>query len=96
MRKIIISPLAEGDLREIWLYISADNVAAADRLQKPIADKIRSLAEYPAVGHKRKDAHDKAMRFVTVYPYLLAYKFDDETLYVHRIISGYRDIRKLV
>jgi plasmid stabilization system protein ParE len=31
MRQFILSPLASGDLDEIWEYIAADNPDAADR-----------------------------------------------------------------
>jgi toxin ParE1/3/4 len=36
MPKIIRSDAAEEDLLEIWLYIAADNPAAADRLLSKI------------------------------------------------------------
>jgi len=57
---------------------------------------MQQLAEYPGAGHSRPDVRDPEVRFATVYPYLIAYKYDDQAVTVLRVLSGYRDFGKLI
>jgi plasmid stabilization system protein ParE len=46
-------PAARSDLDEIWEYIQADNLDAADRVIAEILSAIRALVPFPNQGHKR-------------------------------------------
>ena len=48
-------PEARFDLDEIWAYIRADNIDAADRVVAEILSAIRALVPFPNQGHKRPD-----------------------------------------
>jgi plasmid stabilization system protein ParE len=48
-------PEARFDLAEIWEFIRADSLDAADRVIAQILAAIRALAPFPNVGHKRPD-----------------------------------------
>jgi toxin ParE1/3/4 len=51
-----LSPLAEQDLEEIWLYVAEDSSpTTADRLIDAIVDRFDLLAEQPAVGRARPE-----------------------------------------
>ena len=52
MPSLIISPEAEQDLLDIWLYIAADNPDAADRLLEEIDRKCFLLAGNPLLGRR--------------------------------------------
>jgi plasmid stabilization system protein ParE len=43
----VFHPEAFNDLDEIWEYIAADNVEAADRVLEEIVDAIRSSVSLP-------------------------------------------------
>ena len=51
-----LSPLAERDLEEIWLYVAEDaSPATADRLIDAIVDRFDLLAEQPLMGRLRPE-----------------------------------------
>lgn len=64
-----------------------------------MADKldaaIRGLIEMPGKGHTRADVTDKSYRFWSVYSYVIAYRYDDESLTVVRVVHGRRNLRRL-
>jgi plasmid stabilization system protein ParE len=53
MSEFVLHPDAIKDLEEIWEYIAADNVDAADRFREEIYGAIKSLVPFPYVGHSR-------------------------------------------
>ena len=57
---------------------------------------ILGLAEMPGKGHRRSEIKDSRVRFWTVYSYLIAYRFDEETITIVRVVHGRRNIRKLI
>ncbi len=65
-------PEARSDLAEIWEYIRADNLDAADRVIEEILAAIRALAPFPNLGHKRPDLTSRPLRFISVREYLIA------------------------
>jgi toxin ParE1/3/4 len=55
MSEFVFHPGALVDLTEIWEYIAADNLAAADRVVEEIHEAIRALNPFPQSGHTRPD-----------------------------------------
>ena len=56
MNRFRLSPLAELDLGEIWLYVAQDSgVGRADGLIDQIARRCGLLAAHPSVGRLRDD-----------------------------------------
>ena len=51
------------DLDEIWEYIAADDVEAADRWTGKLFDAFEALGKAPGMGHKREDLTDYAVLF---------------------------------
>jgi antitoxin ParD1/3/4/toxin ParE1/3/4 len=95
MRKLLIQPQARLDLLEIWHYIAENSPEAATRVTDKIESAIRGLAEMPGKGHRRADVTDPQYRFWSVYSYVIAYRFDDESLTVVRVVHGSRNLRRL-
>lgn len=95
MRTLLIRPQARLDLLEIRDYIAADNADAAERVTRELASAIRGLAEMPGKGHRRADVKDSRYRFWSVYSYMIAYRYDQATLTVVRVVHGKRDFRPL-
>src|SRR5947209_3986406 len=94
MRSLLIQPMARHDLLDIRDYISADNVRAADKFINKLDRAIHGLLEMPGKGHRRRDVKDERYRFWTVYSYVIAYRYDETSLTVVRVIHGRRDFRK--
>lgn len=88
----ILAPAAAMDLAEIWDFIAADSVDAADRVLEQLLGAMRMLADRPGLGHLRGDVASESVRFWRVFTYLIVYLPDTEPLQVVRVLSGYRDL----
>jgi toxin ParE1/3/4 len=86
-------PDARGDLDEIWDYIAADNLDAADRVITEILDAIRAVVPFPHSGHRRLDLTARPLRFLIVCDYLIAYAPDEKPLWVIAVMHGHRNPR---
>ena len=86
-------PEARFDLDEIWAYIRADNIDAADRVVAEILSAIRALVPFPNQGHKRPGPHLTALRFGLVREYLIAYAPDEKPLWIVAVMHGRRSPR---
>jgi len=51
MSEFVLHPQAYADLDEIWEYIAADSLDAADRTREEIYEAIQSLVLFPYIGH---------------------------------------------
>ena len=63
MSGFVLHPDALTDLNEIWEYIAAANLDAADRVLEEIYEAIRALVPFPQVGHSRSDLTSLPLRF---------------------------------
>jgi plasmid stabilization system protein ParE len=95
VREAILTPQALVDIREIWQWISQDNVEAANRVESAIFEKIAKVARMPGVGHRRADVKNPSYLFVNVYSYSIGYEHDDVSVTVIRVLHGSRDFKNL-
>jgi plasmid stabilization system protein ParE len=86
-------PQARVDLDEIWEFIRANNLDAADRLIAEILAAIRALVPFPGQGHRRPDLASRPLRFIRVREYLIAYAPDEKPLWVVAVMHGRRSPR---
>ena len=86
-------PEARADLDEIWEFIRADNLDAADRVIAEILSAIRALIQFPREGHRRPDLTSRPLRFIRVREYLIGYAPDEKPLWVVAVMHGKRSPR---
>jgi len=86
-------PEASADLDEIWEFIAADNLDAADMVIEEILDAIAVLVPFPDQGHRRPDLTSRPLRFTNTRDYLVAYAPDEKPLWVVAVIHGRRSPR---
>ena len=94
MPDLLISPEAEADLDEIWLYIAKEsqNAQRADTFLDRFAALFLRLAENPYLG-RRRDELRPGYRSFPVGEYLVFYRVaGNDQIVVLRIIHGSRDI----
>ena len=96
MGDFLYSLEAREDLLEIWEFIAQDDLDSADRVEREIEQAVTKLAANPQLGHIRSDLTSKWVRFWAVYSYLIIYRPETHPLEVVRILSGYRDITKML
>jgi plasmid stabilization system protein ParE len=95
MSGFVLHPAAYEDLDEIWEYIAADSLDAADRVREEIYEAIQSLVPFPHVGHTRPDLTSRPLRFQTVHEYIIVYIPDEKPLAVIAVLHGRRSPRVL-
>ena len=93
MSGFVLHPEALADLDEIWEFIAADNLPAADGVLKEIYEGIRTLVSYPKLGHMRPDLTTRPLRFHAVRSFLVGYVPDEKPLVVLAILHGRRNPR---
>ncbi|MBZ5626581.1 MAG: type II toxin-antitoxin system RelE/ParE family toxin [Acidobacteriia bacterium] len=92
MMGYVLSVDADLDLDEIWEYIAADNIDAADRWIGKLFDAFEALARTPGMGHKREDLTDYPVRFWPVGSYLILYRAEQRPIEIVAVTQGSRDI----
>ncbi|MGH2508315.1 MAG: type II toxin-antitoxin system RelE/ParE family toxin [Ktedonobacteraceae bacterium] len=92
--KLIVSPEAREDLREIEEYIAQDNPQAAVDFVGRLTDRFAELVEFPGSGRRRDDIRI-GYRSVSVKDYLIFYRVSGEAVEVMHVLHGRRDLPKL-
>jgi addiction module RelE/StbE family toxin len=87
--RIVWSPQARRDLREIYLNILSDNPAAARALHARIRASILRLADVPHLGRPGRVRGTREL-VVTGTPYVVPYRVSEDTLQVLRVYHGAR------
>jgi len=100
MYKLKISPEAKNDLAEIKGYISQKlcSPQAAINLIFEIMKKIRGLLKHPGIGAPLSSVIDiqTNYRFLVCANYLIFYRYEDEIVYVSRILYARRDYTRIL
>jgi len=89
--RLIRTARAEEDLIEIWMYIAADNLAAADRLLDRIEAKCQMLADNPGLGQACPDIAPQ-LRYSLVGRYLILYREIESGIEIVRVVHGARHL----
>ena len=74
MTRYILGPDALRELNDIWDYIAADNLDAANQFTDTLFAAFERLAEMPGLGQTRADLTDRPLRFWPVGAYLVIYR----------------------
>src|SRR5690242_6196494 len=93
MSGFVLHPEAYADLNDIWEYIAADNLDAADRVIEEIYTAIKSLVSFPRQGHRRSELTSRPVRFLSVREYVIAYAGEEEPIVVLAVLHGRRNPR---
>ncbi len=95
MSGFVLHPEALTDLDEIWEFIAADNLDAADRVLVEIYEAIRALVHFPQLGHIRSDLTSRPLRVHPVHNFMIVYAPDEKPLVVIAILHDRRNPRVL-
>ena len=94
MSNYILGPDADLDLDDIWEYIAADSIDAADRWIAKLFDAFEAIGRMPGIGHKREDLTAYPVLFWPVGSYLIIYRTraDRHAGEIVAVTQGSRDI----
>jgi plasmid stabilization system protein ParE len=90
-----LSSQAAADLRNIWGFIAADNIDAADRVLEQLSSQFAKLTETPGLGHRRSDLTERDVLFWPVFSYLVVYR-PTTPLRVVRVLHSKRNISRIL
>jgi plasmid stabilization system protein ParE len=88
----VLSVDADFDLDDIWEYIAADNIDAADRWMGKLFDAFEALGQTPGMGHRREDLTSYPVLFWPVGTYLVIYRAERLPIEIVAVTQGSRDI----
>jgi plasmid stabilization system protein ParE len=96
VKRYLVAPEAEGDLRQIWRYLLGEaGLAVANRIQGKLVDAFEGLADVPGKGHKRPDLTSRDVLFFSVYQYMIVYR-RAELVEIVAVLHGKRDVKRLL
>lgn len=94
MRRLVYLPAALADLRDIALYIAADDPDRAERFVGELRDAAEKTANRPESFPSR---HDLApgLRAARLGRYLIFFEHAPDEVRIIRVLHGARDLRHL-
>jgi toxin ParE1/3/4 len=99
MASILITPAAENDLVNIWLYIARDDQNAADRVYQAAEKTFDSLLAAPRMGtlYQAKRPQLKGIRFFPIskfHTYVIYYREHPQGIEIVRVLHAHMDKKK--
>lgn len=90
--------IAEEDFTENIAFIAADNPDAAYAIAEKIEKNLELLSENPELGRIPRDEEIRNLgyRYLIVQNYLIFYRIEESTIFIHRILHGARNYRSLL
>ncbi len=93
MSGYVLGADATLDLEEIWEYIAADSVDAADRWIATLFEAFETIARRPGIGHRREDLTGFPLLFWTEGAYVIIYRAERrKPVEIVAVTQGSRDI----
>lgn len=93
MSQVDLTATAQRDLDDIWDYIAAHNLDAADRAIDKIDLVSHQIARLPNIGIKCDDLSQGLRKFpVRPYEYVLFYRPIEDGIRLIRVLHGRRDL----
>jgi plasmid stabilization system protein ParE len=95
MAEVRLSPEAESELDQIWLYLADASGSAeiAGRVIDRITGQFWYLAHHPHLGRRRDADLRPGLRSLAADEYVILYRIDaDGSILVLHILHGRRDI----
>jgi toxin ParE1/3/4 len=88
-------PQAIRDVDEIWEWIAAEDMRAADRLGDRIADATDRLTDYPESGTPHPEL-GPGIRSLVVGRYVVLYRVGPDSVDIVRVVHGARELKGLI
>jgi plasmid stabilization system protein ParE len=83
-----LSRRAKSHLDEIWEYIAADSVDAADQTVTRLVGAIEQLVQFP---RSARAGLVEGTRELVIAPYRITYKIESDLIYIVSVIHGKRE-----
>ena len=99
MPTILITPAAESDLINLWVFIARDNRVAADKVYEAVEQTFATLASMPAMGtlYQPKRRRLEGIRFFPVthfQKYIIYYRVIQGGIEIIRVLHAHMERQK--
>ncbi len=98
--EVLVLPEGEDDLVDIYNYVAVhDSAGLAEKLLDTLEIKIISLNSAPERGHcvpELSRIHATGFREIHFKPYRIIYQIVGNTVFVHAVLDGRRELRVLL
>jgi plasmid stabilization system protein ParE len=95
MSGFVVHPTAFLEINEIWGFIAAENLDAADHILDELRESFEKLVDFPEMGFRRKELTSKPLRFFPVRDFLIAYAPEEKPLLIVAVLHTLRNPRVL-
>ena len=85
---------ARDELLDVWAYIAAQNLPAADRVLDRLEKGCQPLREFPLFGRARPEIAADA-RSIAVGRWVVLHRLVEGGVQVARIVDGARDLARI-
>lgn len=93
MSRYALTPAADADLDENWLYIeSASGPKRADAFEQRLHRAMQRLARSPGLGRPTAHLAGETLRVHRVTSYLIIYRESTRPIQIIRVLHGARDV----
>jgi toxin ParE1/3/4 len=97
---VVFDNAAEDDIYEIYMYVAEnDSIEHAEKLFTAIREKCYKLKALPFRGHYPPELYNIGIteyREVYCKPYRIFYSIEKNTVFVHCVLDGRRDIQTIL
>ena len=94
MGSIVVSPLAQQELDDIWYWIARDSIDAAERHLARLEMTVKKLAQMPGMGQMRDDLSPGVLSF-PVANHLILYRRIESGIQVIHFAHGAQQLDRL-
>ena len=98
--EVLIDPQAKLDLKEIFIYVTAnDTISSADKLLESLEKTCYKLEEYPERGHIPLELRQTGIkRYLEIHykSYRIIYEIENNLIYIHCVLDGRRNIQEVL
>ena len=98
--KVVIDSLAKADVKEIFIYVSAnDSVESASKLLDGLESTFEKLEKYPQRGHIPSELRETGIKdYLEIHykPYRIIYEIEGNLVYIHSVLDGRRNIQEIL
>lgn len=94
--RLIWLPEAVEDLDAIAAYIAIDSQRYARDYVARVIARAEGLCEFPESGHANPEANREDIRELSIYPYRLIYRINENEVIVLAVLYGSRLIEQIM
>src|SRR5437588_12490793 len=93
-----LSPEAEAELDDFWLYVARESgsIEIANRLIDTLIDRFWLLGQHPQIGRPRDHDLRPRLRSFAMGEYVIIYRIETDEVLILHVMRGSRDIPALL